>query len=579
MLFSPMKQRQDVCCVLSGAAGLGIQTVEDMLSRVIVDEGFYVFGSREYMSRVRGGNNSTELRISSKPVDALIDRMDILIALSRSVRQNILERITPDTVIIGDRDELKGELEDRGAPFVHLPLAALAKETGGAVYSNSIAAGALFGILGLDDGKAADFFRDRFAGKDDVVEKNIAALGKGFGLGVALAGEGGVLKGRPRNGKAGKIILNGSDAVALGAVAAGCNFVTAYPMSPATGVLSFFAKHAEKAGAVVEQTEDELAAINMAVGASYAGARPMVTTSGGGFALMAEGLSLAGVVEAPLVAHLAQRPGPATGMATRTEQADLELALHSGHGEFPRAIYAPGTLETAFSLTQEAFDAALRFQTPAIVLTDQYFVNAFYNLDESSLQWLDGPSPIPATDEGYRRYEDSPDGCSPRGVPGWGKGIVGADSHEHDEVGHVYEDFRLRTRMQDKRMRKLEGLTARAVPPRLFGPENFRNLVVCWGSTLPIFREALAGLNRDDTALLAFEQVWPLAPSSAAVLERASFIAVAEGNSTGQFERLLRAEFGIKAHRKILKYNGLQFSVEEAAAMLAEALPARGGVQ
>ena len=157
MLFSPMKQRQDVCCVLSGAAGLGIQTVEDMLSRVIVDEGFYVFGSREYMSRVRGGNNSTELRISSKPVDALIDRMDILIALSRSVRQNILERITPDTVIIGDRDELKGELEDRGAPFVHLPLAALAKETGGAVYSNSIAAGALFGILGLDDGKAATF--------------------------------------------------------------------------------------------------------------------------------------------------------------------------------------------------------------------------------------------------------------------------------------------------------------------------------------------------------------------------------------------------------------------------------------
>lgn len=577
MLFSSLKQRQDVCCVLCGAAGLGIQTVEDMLARVIVDEGFCVFGSREYMSRVRGGNNSTELRISSNPVDALIDRIDILVAMSRNVRQNILERITPGTVILGDRDELKGELEDRGAQFIHIPLSALAKETGGAIYSNSIAAGALLGVLGLGTEGAANFFRSRFAGKDDVVSKNIAALETGCELGASLAGEGGVLKGFSRSGKFGRTIINGSDAVALGAMAAGCNFVAAYPMSPATGVLSFFYRHAEKAGAVVEQTEDEPTAINMAVGASYAGARPMVTTSGGGFALMAEGLSLAGVVETPLVVHLAQRPGPATGMATRTEQADLELALHSGHGEFPRAVYAPGTMETAFSLTQEAFDAALTFQTPAIVLTDQYFVNAFYNMDESSLSWLNEPSPVQPTADGYRRYEDTADGCSPRGVPGWGKGIVGADSHEHDEVGHVYEDFHLRTRMQDKRMRKLRGLTARAIPPRLFGPENYRNLVVCWGSTLAIFREALAGLNRDDTALLAFEQVWPLAPSAATLLERASFIAVAEGNSTGQFARLLRAEFGVKADGKILKYSGLQFSVEEAAARLAEILPDRGG--
>lgn len=577
MFFSSFGQRDDVCCVISGAAGLGIQTVEDMLARIIVDEGFCIFGSREYMSRVRGGNNSTELRISSKPVDALIDRIDILIAMSRNVRQNILERISAETVILGDRDELKGELEDGEAKFIHIPLSAMAKETGGAIYSNSIAAGALLCLLGLDTEGAAEFYRSRFAGKDDVVDKNIAALKAGYELGAALVGEKGALKGLPEKGEYGRTIINGSDAVALGALAAGCNFLAAYPMSPATGVLSFFYAHAEKAGAVAEQTEDELAAMNMAVGASYAGARPMVTTSGGGFALMAEGLSLAGVMETPLVVHLAQRPGPATGMATRTEQGDLELALHSGHGEFPRAIYAPGTMETAFSLTQEAFDAALAFQTPAIVLTDQYFVNAFYNLDESSLSWLEEPSPIPATDENYRRYEDAPDGCSPRGVPGWGRGIVGADSHEHDEVGHVYEDFHLRTRMQNKRMRKLEGLTARAIPPRLFGPENYKNLIVCWGSTLAIFREALAGLNRDDTALLAFEQVWPLAPSAAALLERASFIAVAEGNSTGQFARLLRAEFGVKADEKILKYSGLQFSVEEAAARLAEILPDKGG--
>ncbi|MDK2959813.1 MAG: 2-oxoglutarate/2-oxoacid ferredoxin oxidoreductase subunit alpha [Synergistaceae bacterium] len=348
-------------------------------------------------------------------------------------------------------------------------------------------------------------------------------------------------------------------------------------MSPATGVLSFFAKHAEKVGAVVEQVEDELAAMNMAVGAAYAGARPLVTTSGGGFALMAEGLSLAGVMETPVVVHLSQRPGPATGMATRTEQADLELALYSGHGEFPRALYAPGTMESAFRLAQEAFEIALKYQTPAIVLTDQYFMNAFYNLDADGLSWLDEPPPIPETAAEYRRYEDTPDGYSPFGVPGWGKGVVGADSHEHDEVGHVYEDFDLRTRMQDKRMRKLAGMTARALPPMLVGPESFSNLVVCWGSTIPIVREALQRLGRNDTALLAFEQVWPLAPSVGDLLRKATFTAVVEGNSTGQFAGLLRKTFGVAADRRVLKYNGLQFSVEEVADRLGEILPGKGG--
>lgn len=576
MEFSPLKKAEEICCVLCGAAGLGIQTVEDMLARILVDEGLHVFGSREYMSRVRGGSNSTELRISFKPVDALVDRIDILVALSAGIRQNILERISKQTVILGDREELKGELEDLGAAFVNIPLSAMAKEGGGKVYSNSIAAGVLAGIFGLGTAGAQTFYEGRFAGKDDVVQKNINAFGKGRDLGEALVGDKHLLHGRPGPGSR-RLILNGSDAVSLGAMAGGCNFVTAYPMSPATGLLSFFARHAEKAGAAVEQVEDELAAINMAVGAAYAGARPMVTTSGGGFALMAEGLSLAGVMEAPVVVHLAQRPGPATGMATRTEQGDLELALYSGHGEFPRAIYAPGTMESAFRLTQEAFEAARRFQTPAIVLTDQYFVNAFYNLDGGDLEYLEEPELPRQTDGKYRRYEDSPDGVSPFGVPGWGEGIVGADSHEHDEVGHVYEDFHLRTRMQDKRMRKLAGLMERALPPTIIGPEAFTNLVVCWGSTLPIVREALSRLDRDDTAMAAFEQVWPLSSEGLSSLKKAAFIAVVEGNSTGQFAGLLRKTFGVEADAKVLKYSGLQFSMEELTLELARVLPGKGG--
>lgn len=578
MIFPLLKEVKEVSCVLCGAAGLGIQTVEDMLARIVVDSGFSVFGSREYMSRVRGGNNSTELRIAQTRVDALVDRIDILLLLSRNVRSNIRERIGKSTVIIGDTEELKGELDESGGVFVHAPLAHLAAEAGGRIYSNSVAAGILLGILGLGTEKAEGYFEERFSGKKgDVAARNTKACRAGYEIGERLVEGTGLLSGMKAVSGSGKALLNGSDAVSLGAMAAGCNFVTAYPMSPATSVLSFFAKHAMKVGAAVEQVEDELAAINMAVGASYTGARPLVTTSGGGFALMGEGLSLAGVMETPVVVHLSQRPGPATGMATRTEQADLELALYSGHGEFPRALYAPGTIESAFSLTQEAFRVASKFQTPAIVLTDQYFVNSFYNVRPEDLALLEEPAVVPETDEEYRRYEDTPSGCSPFGVPGWGKGIVGADSHEHDEVGHVYEDFTLRKRMQEKRIRKLEGMRSEALAPKLYGPEDFFDLVLCWGSTIPIFKEALSILDLKRVSLLAFEQVWPLHSSVEGLLKRGRKLVAAEGNSTGQFARLLRTHTGIKATDAVLKYSGLQFSVEEAADRLLEVFSGKGG--
>ena len=581
MPFSSFAERKDISCVLCGAAGLGIQTVEDMLAKVVAEIGLCVFGTREYMSRVRGGNNSTELRIASSRVDAFLDRIDILIPLSRGLRPNITGRISSSTVIIADPAELGDELERLGGQIIRADLSSLAKDAGGKVYSNSVAAGLLLGILGLGTENAEAFLAKRFSGKkDEVAQRNQDALRKGYVLGQSLAGGEGAAAGWPRAPRGEKIILNGSDAVSLGAMAAGCNFVTAYPMSPATGVLSFFAKNALNAGAVVEQAEDELAAINMAVGAAYAGGRPIVTTSGGGFALMGEGISLAGVVEAPVVVHLSQRPGPATGMATRTEQADLELALYSGHGEFPRAIFAPGTMEGAFEIAQRAFRTAEKFQTPVIILTDQYFMNSFHNVATRELSWLPGPVAVPETGDGYRRYEKGVGGRSPFGIPGWGKGIVGADSHEHDEAGHVYEDFDLRKRMQEKRMGKLVEMTAEALPPRFFGPEAYENLVIGWGSTLPILREALSLLERNDTALLCFEQVWPLHDSTKGFLEKASkTLAVVEGNSTGQFARLLRAATGIEAGAQVLKYNGLQFSVEEAASRLREALSGKGGIR
>ncbi|GAB1428327.1 hypothetical protein MASR2M17_17570 [Aminivibrio sp.] len=299
MHFSSLEGRTDLSCVFCGAAGLGIQTVEDLLARVIVNEGLYVFGSREYMSRVRGGSNSTEIRISSLPVDALVDRIDLLFALSAGVRENIRERITPDTMIFGDRDELKEEADELGGTFVNIPLQDIAKEVGGKIYSNSVAAGFLFGILGLGLDGAREFFEQRFADKKpEVVEKNMKAARTGFDQGEALVEKKGLLDGYTRLKEKESMILSGTDAVGLGALAGGCTFAAAYPMSPSTGVLTFLASHAEECGVAVEQVEDELAAINMAVGAAYAGGRSMVTTSGGGFALMTEG-SAWPVVESP----------------------------------------------------------------------------------------------------------------------------------------------------------------------------------------------------------------------------------------------------------------------------------------
>ena len=558
----PRHDGGDVSVVICGAAGQGIQTVEDLLVHVLRGEGYYVFGSREYMSRVRGGNNSTEIRVSSRPVRALVDRIDLLIPLDGAVRANIFERIDESTVIIGD-DELASEFAGYESQFVSAPLLEEARQAGGKVYASVVAAGLLAGLFDVSTEPVKDYFVKRFSSKGQrVVDQNNEALGRGLALAADLRKREVVsVDVRPEAGER-RIAVNGNDAICFGALAGGCDMVTAYPMSPASGVLSFMAQKARDFGLVVEQVEDEIAAINWAVGGAYGGARPLLTTSGGGFALMTEGLSLAAVMETPIVIHLAQRPGPATGMATRTEQADLELALYGGHGEFPRIIFAPGTLEEAFSLTQRAFDLAARFQVPALVLTDQYFVNSFYDLPPFEVKEAPDKHLVPAGPD-YRRYEESPDGVSPRAVPGSGPGLVGADSHEHDEVGHVYEDFHLRKRMNDKRLRKFEAILAETVASTLVGPEDYETLVLCWGSTRLIVEEALAELDRKDLALLHFGQVWPLHPSTADLLGRARRLIAVEGNATSQLARLIRQTTGIEVKDRLLNYSGLQFSVEQ----------------
>jgi 2-oxoglutarate ferredoxin oxidoreductase subunit alpha len=328
-------------------------------------------------------------------------------------------------------------------------------------------------------------------------------------------------------------------------------------------VLAFLAKHGSDFGIIAEQAEDEIAAINMALGAWYAGARAMVTTSGGGFALMTEGLSLAGMLETPVVIHLAQRPGPATGLPTRTEQGDLELALYAGHGEFPRIIFAPGTLQQAFHLTQKAFNLADKYQVPVFVLTDEYLIDSYYNVPSFDLSGVKIEKFVTKTAAGYRRYELAEDGISPRGIPGFGEGLVAVDSDEHDEAGHITEDLELRVEMVDKRLKKLAPIRAEALSPEVVGNQDYKNLLICWGSTYHICKEALTELGRRDTALLHCKQVYPLPPDLVGHLKKARRTILIEGNATGQFGKLIRLHTGVRIDRQILKYSGLSLTVEE----------------
>jgi len=563
---------RDVSIVLCGQAGQGVQTVEFLLTRLLKLAGCHVFATKEYMSRVRGGANSTTIRVASRPVRAFVQRVDILVPLNEGAVEHVAERISPQTVVLAERKTVADAPTLEGCTILEVPFEKIALEIGNKIYSNIVAVGALAALLGVDPDHVKGYVRRYFSGKsEDVVAHNVQAAEAGYAAAQDLRLPQGFDPGMETDAQVKEeLLLNGAEAVALGALAGGCNFISAYPMSPSTAVLVFLAQHGKDFGVIAEQAEDEIAAINMALGAWYAGARAMVTTSGGGFALMTEGISLAGILETPVVVHLAQRPGPATGLPTRTEQGDLELVLYGGHGEFPRIIFAPGTLDEAFHLTQQAFNLADKYQVPVFVLTDQYFVDSYYNMPALDVANVKVEKHIVETAADYRRYELVDTGMSPRGIPGYGKGLVSADSDEHDEAGHITEDLDLRVNMVDKRLAKGEALKKDIVPPELVGPEDYENLVICWGSTYHVVKEGLAALGRRDTAMLHYKQLYPLHPDTADYIARANRTIVLEGNATGQFRKLIRLHAGIDVDGGIVKYDGLSFAVEDVAEALGE---------
>lgn len=551
----------DISIVLGGAAGQGVQTVETLLVQVLKKEGYHVFASKEYMSRIRGGSNSTEIRLTAEKRRAYVDRIDLLFALDKNVVPHLEHRISRHTVVIGE----KAKVCETECRVVDVPFTRFATELGHPIYTSTVAVGVVLGLLRAEEAVFHDFLRTHFARKgEEVVAKNIEAAEKGYLHGTHISFLEGIEISVPRTAPTEEVLLlDGMESVGLGTLAANCNYISSYPMSPGTGLLTFLATHKKDFDIVVDQAEDEIAAINQGLGAWYAGARAVVTTSGGGFALMCEGVSLAGIIETPIVVHVGMRPGPATGLPTRTEQADLNLVLYAGHGEFPRAIYAPGTPEEAYYAMTEAFRIADKYQIPVFVLTDQYFLDSVTTVSPKELKAASNESHVVKTPVSYERYALAEDGVSPRGIPGYGAGLVGVDSDEHDTLGHITESAAVRREQHGKRLRKHESIMSEALLP-VFSTKvkKAKTLVVTWGSNFGAVKEALEYLDNDRIGHLHFPQVYPLPVEGKKLLEKAEEIIVVENNAVGQFADLLEREYGVRVSVRVLQSDGNPFSVE-----------------
>lgn len=542
----------EISIIIAGAAGEGIDSITQVIAETVKQSDYNVFYTKEYMSRIKGGCNSSTIRISSDKVDAYKEIANFVFVIEKDDLNHVENRISDNTIVISKYD-------------VQTPLDR---------FKNVIISGIIIGVLDIDLKLLHENLKKIFSDKDnDIIEKNIQAATKGYEIGKNLVNEKNIsINIRKDETVKSEILIDGNDSAALGCIAGGVDFISSYPMSPSTGILTFMAKNSKEFNIIVEQAEDEIAAINMGLGAWYAGARAMTSTSGGGFTLMCEGVSLAGMTETPMVIYLGQRPGPATGLPTRTEQSDLNLALYSGHGEFPRIILAPGTLEDCFYLAQKAFDLADRFQVPVFILSDQYLADSCYNKKPFDVENAEITEYIEKTSANYKRYALTQNGISPRGIPNHGDGLVVVDSDEHDEDGHITENLDLRMQMVEKRMAKLKSIKRESILPDYFGKPDAEVLVLSWGSTCNIIKEALNEINNSDIGFLYFKQVYPLSKNVLQYFSNSKKIICIENNYTGQFANLLKQELDITVGKKILKYNGLPFSVEELVKKIIEAV-------
>jgi 2-oxoglutarate ferredoxin oxidoreductase subunit alpha len=561
----------DFNLVIAGEAGQGLNTLNFVLSKILFKSGFHIYSTKNYESRVRGGHNFMKIRFGDEKITAPKDEQDILLALNKASIEIHQDYVKDDGIMIYNGESYEGELREKNQDkeIFSLEAALIAQDIGNGRVANTVFVGVLLKLLGMDLKIAEEVLDEYFRRAEDIKQMNIDALHKGYEKAEVAKRRFEMPEVTPRDNQ---ILINGNQAIGMGAAVAGVQFYSAYPMTPATGVMNYLAKRQNDLGIVVEQAEDEIAAIMMALGGSYSGIRSMTGSSGGGFALMTEAVSFAGIAELPIVIVDVQRPGPATGLPTRTEQADLLFTINAGHGDFPKMVIAVKDAEDAFYQTFRAVNLAEKYQIPVILLSDQFLADAEVNVDAFDLEELENYNGFISDKEAkniidYRRYAFSDDGVSPMAYPGQLEDdIVLIDSDEHDEHGHIIEDAETRVKMVDKRFDKIDKLIMEDLEePEYVGPENIDYLLIGWGSTYGPLQEARELLEQDghDVGLLTFSDVWPLPIEELEDKIDGPTSIIVENNGTAQFSRLISAETGIMINHELVKYNGRPFTAHE----------------
>ncbi|HEY5517014.1 MAG TPA: 2-oxoacid:acceptor oxidoreductase subunit alpha [Coriobacteriia bacterium] len=578
--------RPDIQIKIGGEAGFGIKAAGQTLARCFAQGGLHTFDLTEYPSLIRGGHNVFQVRVSPDPIYSQVGPVDILVALNAETLTRHVGEVVEGGALVYDPKTvtLEGIVDPARMCAVAVPFDDIVKEAGGQKIMRNVAAlGAVLGLTGYPLSYLTDSLRAQFARKaPEIADQNVAVATKGYEYGsnaecvfpFRLA---------PIEGAPPQILVDGNEAIGLGAIAAGIGMYCAYPMTPASSLLSFMAARDREYGFVVKHTEDELAAMNMVIGAAFGGARAMCASAGGGFALMVEALGLAGASESAVVVGVFTRPGPATGMPTWTEQSDLRFVIHAAQGEFPRVVLAPGDRTDAFDLTWQAFNLADRLQTPVIILGDTYlsdnrqsippFDTTAVTVDRGKLvaEGDIATHPEALGDDGlYLRYKVTDEGVSVRALPGVTGALQVVNSYEHDEYGFGAqgEDAATRLAQNDKRMRKLELASKLAPPPALFGsPAAEADVsIVVFGTTKQPVRQAIEWLGRDGVrvALMQVVTLWPFPTDAVAeFLDASKRTMVIEGNHDGQLEGLIRQQCLRGVDERLHRYDGRPFSPEQ----------------
>lgn len=555
---------------IGGAAGDGIASAGESFAKACSRSGYHVFAYNSYQSVIRGGHVCMHIRIGTHKVYTQGDELDYLVALNQDTFARYAKRVVQGGAVFYNTDKFQAKPDGlaQGVQLVGLPVMEL---VGNQLMQNTALMGALMQLVGLDPSTIRELIKERFAKKGEaVIKPNLEAFDKSMAFAKEKFKPGQIHIGAG-DGKR-RPLAGGNPMIGFGAMAAGCRFYSAYPMTPASSLLHWLVKYGPKSGLLVKQCEDEIAAVNMAIGAGHVGVRAMTGTSGGGFALMTEAVGEAGMTETPVVIVEVQRGGPSTGLPTKSEQADLFQLLGASQGEFPRVILAPRTLEECYTAAIDAFNLAEKYQCPVLITSDLYLAERLETFDGVDIVnvSLDRGQLVKQVNGAYRRFQDSPTGVSARALPGTPGAIYTAATDEHDEDGVVISDVftnpSIRAKMMDKRMRKMTYLAKELPPPKIDGPRNADLTLVGWGSTYQVMLEAMDALSKEDwnVNVLCLRNIWPFqAEEVRKLLAGCKLTMSVEACYTGQLVRLIRMETGIAIQHHLRKFDGEPFELKQ----------------